>query len=155
MKSKNIVENVARYTMLIGALCLGSCLDSGHREDAAVGDVKVSKQEMQVDGIVRLAKIEVYPEHRDEYIQYAMEVGDISLRTEPGVLTMYALVESEDPCVITVLETYSSQEAYQSHIASSHFQKYKQETIHMIKSLELTDQKPLNPSNKLINFIKD
>lgn len=112
------------------------------------------KLPMQEDGIVRLSKIEVYPQYLEAYKQYAIEVGEISLRTEPGVLTMYALAEKENPCMITILETYSSQEAYKKHIASAHFQKYKQGTLHMVKKLVLSDQYPLNPSNRITNFIQ-
>ena len=70
---------------------------------------------MSADGIVRLSKIEVYPEYLEEYMKYATEVGEVSLRTEPGVLTMYAVSEKENPGRITILETYASQEAYKSY----------------------------------------
>ena len=113
-----------------------------------------AKQPMTADGIVRLSKIEVYPQYLDEYMQYAVEVGEISLRTEPGVLTMYAVQDKENPCLVTILETYVSQEAYRSHVASAHFQKYKQGTLHMVKSLQLCDQTPLNPANKIDNYIE-
>ena len=112
------------------------------------------KDAMSVDGIVRLSKIEVYPQYLDEYIKYAVKVGDVSLRTEPGVLTMYALQDKENPCLVTILEIYSSKDAYERHIASAHFQKYKQGTLHMVKSLVLSDQTPLNPANKINNFIQ-
>lgn len=112
------------------------------------------KEPMQPDGIVRLSRIEVYPGSLDEYMAFATEVGTVSLQTEPGVLTMYAVADKENPCLITILETYSSQEAYRRHIASPHFQKYKQGTIEMVKSLRLDDVTPLNPNNQLINFIK-
>ena len=113
-----------------------------------------AKQPMTADGIVRLSKIEVYPQYLDEYMQYAVEVGEISLRTEPGVLTMYAVSDKENPCLVTILETYVSQAAYQSHVDSAHFQKYKQGTLHMVKSLQLCDQTPLNPANKIDNYIE-
>ena len=113
-----------------------------------------AKEPMTADGIVRLSKIEVYPQHLDEYMKYATEVGEVSLRTEPGVLTMYAVGEKENPCKITILETYASREAYEKHIASEHFQKYKQGTLHMVKSLVLSDQTPLNPANRINNFIQ-
>ncbi len=109
---------------------------------------------MQSDGIVRLSKIKVNPEYIDEYMKYAVEVGTTSLETEPGVLTMYAVADKENPFLITILETYASQEAYRSHIASEHFQKYKQGTLHMVDSLQLDDVIPLNPRNKLSNFIE-
>ena len=110
---------------------------------------------MSHDGIIRLSKVEVEPEYLDEYIKFATEVGEISLRTEPGVLTMYAMQEKENPCNITILETYASQEAYRSHIASAHFQKYKQGTLHMVKNLQLLDQKVLNPNNYIVNHLKE
>lgn len=109
---------------------------------------------MTADGIVRLSKVEVYPEYLEEYMKYAVEVGEISLRTESGVLTMYAVGEKENPCRITILETYASRSAYEKHIASSHFQKYKQGTLRMVKSLVLSDQIPLNPANRINNFIQ-
>lgn len=113
-----------------------------------------AKLPMSADGIIRLSKVEVDPAYLDEYMKFATEVGEISLRTEPGVLTMYALQEKENPCNITILETYASQEAYRKHIASAHFQKYKQGTLHMVKNLQLLDQTELNPSNKVVNYIK-
>ena len=109
---------------------------------------------LSADGIVRLSKIEVWPQYLDEYMRYATEVGETSLRTEPGVLTMYAVGEKENPCQITILETYASKEAYDRHIASAHFQKYKQGTLHMVKSLVLSDQTPLNPTNRINNFME-
>lgn len=112
------------------------------------------KLPMQPDGIVRLSKIEVHSEYLEEYVKCAIEVGEISLRTEPGVLTMYAVAEKENACKITILETYASQKAYKSHIASAHFQKYKQETLHMVKALVLSDQTPLNPLSSITNIIK-
>ncbi len=112
------------------------------------------KLPMAEDGIVRLSRIEVYPQYLEEYVKLATEVGATSLRTEPGMLTMYAVADKNNPCLITILETYSSQDAYKSHIASPHFQKYKQGTLHMVKSLELCDQNPLNLDSKIINTIK-
>ncbi|MDE7190310.1 MAG: antibiotic biosynthesis monooxygenase [Muribaculaceae bacterium] len=116
--------------------------------------IQAQKLEMQSDGIVRLSKIEVYPEYLDEYLQYALEVGEVSLQTEPGVLTMYPVADKDNPCNITILETYASEEAYKDHIASPHFRKYKQGTLHMVKTLILTDVTPLNPNNQLLNIIK-
>lgn len=133
--------------------CYNNASSLANAKDTQKTDAR-GKLQMQADGIVRLSKIEVYPEHLDEYMKFATEVGEISLRTEPGVLTMYAVAEKEDPCRITILETYASQAAYKSHIASKHFQKYKQGTLHMVKSLVLSDQTPLNPANVIENFIK-
>jgi len=103
------------------------------------------KSPMTTNGIIRYSVIEVVPDYLDEYLLLAFEVGEISMRTEPGVLAMYPTVSKEDSCKVTIMEIYASQDAYKSHIASAHFRKYKQGTLHMVKSLQLLDQNPLNP----------
>lgn len=114
-----------------------------------------AKLPMGPDGITRLSRIEVYPEHLKEYKKFATEVGAESLQREPGVLAMHAMAERENPCKITILEIYASQDAYKAHIASPHFRKYKEGTLKMVKSLRLVDQKPLNSASKLQNFIQE
>lgn len=128
----------------------------GLKSDSEVSIPKImcEKEQMQSDGIIRLSKVEVYPEYLEEYMTYATTVGETSLLTEPGVLTMYAVADKINPNIITILETYSSQEAYRSHIASTHFQKYKQGTLHMVKNLALDDVSPLNPRNQITNTIE-
>lgn len=147
-KLKPVLFEFPTYSYLATGEVIGKCLNLDKQPSMC------AKEPMTADGIVRLSKIEVYPQHLDEYMNYAAEVGEISLRTEPGVLTMYAVSEKENPCKITILETYTSKTAYEKHIASEHFQKYKQGTLHMVKSLILSDQIPLNPANKLNNFMQ-
>ena len=130
-KLKPVLFEFPTYSYIATGEIIGKCLHL----DEAPG--MCAKQSMQADGIVRLSKIEVHPQYLDEYMKFATEVGEVSLRTEPGVLTMYAVSDKENPCLITILETYASQEAYKQHIASAHFQKYKQGTLHMVKSLQL------------------
>ena len=95
--------------------------------------------------IVRLARIEVHPEHLQEYRKLAAEVGRISFREEEGVLTLFSVSEKNRPERIVILEIYRDEEAYRRHVASAHFQKYKQGTLHMVKSLELVSCDPLVP----------
>ena len=146
-KLKPVLFEFPTYSYLATGEVIGKCLNLDKQPSMC------AKEPMTADGIVRLSKIEVYPKYLNEYMKYAAEVGEISLRTEPGVLTMYAVSEKENPCKVTILETYTSKAAYEKHIASEHFQKYKQGTLHMVKSLELSDQTPLNPDNKLNNFM--
>ena len=93
--------------------------------------------------IVRLAEIEVVPEHLEKYMAFAKEVGETSVKVEPGVLTLFSMQTKEDPCKIYILEIYADQEAYQSHIQTAHFKKYKEGTAQMVKSLKLIDVNPL------------
>ena len=93
--------------------------------------------------IVRLAEIEVEPAFLEEYMAFAKEVGETSVKVEPGVLTLFSMQAKEDPCKIYILEIYADQEAYQSHIQTAHFKKYKEGTAKMVKSLKLIDVNPL------------
>lgn len=145
---KPVLFEFPTYSYLATGEVIGRCLNLDKQPGMC------AKEPMSADGIVRLSKIEVYPQHLDEYMKYAVEVGEVSLRTEPGVLTMYAVSEKENPCMVTIFETYTSREAYEKHVASEHFQKYKQGTLHMVKSLVLSDQTPLNPANRINNFIQ-
>lgn len=145
---KPVLFEFPTYSYLATGEIIGKCLNLDKQPGMC------AKLPMEADGIVRLSKIEVYPEHLEEYIKYATEVGEVSLRIEPGVLIMYAIREKENPGRITILETYANREAYESHIASEHFQKYKQGTLHMVKKLTLSDQTPLNPANNINNFIQ-
>lgn len=145
---KPVLFEFPTYSYIATGEVIGKCLKLDKEPSMC------AKEPMTADGIVRLSKVEVYPQHLDEYMKYATEVGEISLRTEPGVLTMYAVGEKENPCKITILETYASKQAYEKHIVSEHFQKYKRGTLHMVKSLVLSDQMPLNPANRINNFIQ-
>lgn len=145
---KPVLFEFPTYSYLATGEVIGRCLALDKESGMC------AKLPMEADGIVRLSKIEVYPEHLEEYMKYAAEVGEVSLRTEPGVLTMYAMSEKDNPCHVTILETYANREAYEKHIASPHFRKYKEGTLHMVKSLTLSDQTPVNPANRITNYME-
>ena len=104
--------------------------------------------------IVRLAEIEVYPEHLQEYLKFAGEVDRLSVEREPGVVCLFPMQSAEDSTQIRILEIYASEEAYQSHIKTEHFLKYKQGTLHMVKSLRLPTMQPLDPETMNLIFSK-
>ncbi len=97
----------------------------------------------QNDKIVRIARIEVDASQLEKYKAALQEGIETSIRLEPGVLTLYAVAEKNRPTSITVLEVYANAEAYQSHIQTEHFKKYKNATGNMIKSLELIETTPI------------
>ncbi len=144
---KPVLFEFPTYSYLATGEMLGKCRQM--KSKPSMG----AKLPMTESGITRLSKIEVYPEFLDEYKKFATEVGEISLRTEPGVLTMHAVADKENPCLITIFETYASKNDYDRHIASPHFQKYKQGTLKMVKNLILSDQIPLNKNNKINNYM--
>ena len=95
------------------------------------------------DRIVRLAEIEVYPDKLDEYLAFAKEVGTVSMATEPGVIGLFSMQDKAAPCKVYILEVYADNEAYQAHLKTAHFKKYKEGTAQMVKSLKLIDTNPL------------
>ena len=104
--------------------------------------------------IVRIAEIEVYPQYMKEYLAFANEVDRLSIEREPGVICLYPMQSAEDSCQIRILEIYASDEAYQQHLKTPHFQKYKQGTLHMVKDLKLPTMKPLDPKTMKLIFKK-
>ncbi len=104
--------------------------------------------------IVRIAEIEVYPQYLEEYLAYANEVDRLSVEREPDVVCLFPMQDAEDSTQIRILEIYASEDAYQNHLKTEHFQKYKQGTLHMVKSLKLPTMKPLDPETMRLIFKK-
>ncbi len=107
-------------------------------------DEKPSAETTATNMIVRIAEIEVYPQYLEEYLVFANEVDRLSIEREPGVICLYPMQSAENSCQIRILEIYASNEAYQQHLKTDHFQKYKQGTLHMVKDLKLPTMKPLD-----------
>ena len=89
--------------------------------------------------MIRLAKIQVDPAQLDSYNAALKEQMTTAVKVEPGVLTYYAVADKADPSHITILEIYADTAAYQSHIQTAHFKKYKATVQNMVKSLKLED----------------
>ncbi len=109
--------------------------------------VSMAQEQTKIDStmIVRISEIEVYPEYLTEYQEFAHNVGATSVKEEPGVICIYPMQQLRNDCQIRILEIYASQEAYQHHIKTQHFQTYKQGTLHMVKSLDLVDMRQMAP----------
>ena len=93
--------------------------------------------------VVRLAEIEIDPEELDAYLEYAAEVGRVSMATEPGVIALFSMQDVSDPCKVYILEVYADKLAYEAHVQTAHFRKYKDGTADMVRSLKLIDTIPM------------
>ena len=98
--------------------------------------------------IVQLAKLEIDPAQLDSYKAALQEGVQTALRVEPGVLSLYAMAAMENSAHITLVEIYADEDAYQAHLQTRHFLKYKTGTKEMVKSLELVRVFPLFPELK-------
>ncbi len=97
----------------------------------------------QQEPLVRIAELEIDPAQLENYTAFLKEEIEISIRVEPGVLTLYAVAEKAHPTRIRIFETYASVEAYQSHLETPHFKKYKVGTQALVKSLKLIETTPI------------
>jgi quinol monooxygenase YgiN len=93
--------------------------------------------------LVRIAELEVDPAQLQAYRTALEEEIATSIRLEPGVLTLYAVAIKDHPTQIRIFEMYADQAAYETHLQTSHFKKYKSETQGMVKSLKLIETVPI------------
>lgn len=87
----------------------------------------------------RIAKIKVDVNQLERYQVALNEQMNAAIQLEPGVLSYTVVADKKDESSITIFEVYDSLEAYQSHITTPHFKKYKETVKDMVLSLELID----------------
>ncbi|TGD81904.1 antibiotic biosynthesis monooxygenase [Hymenobacter wooponensis] len=89
--------------------------------------------------MIRIAEIEVNATSLEEYKAILKEESRESMKLEPGVISIYPMYQKENPTQIRILEIYASRAAYEAHLKTPHFLKYKTSTLNMVKSLKLTE----------------
>lgn len=97
---------------------------------------------------IRIASILVDSTQTEKYNAAVKEHAEAAVAKEPGVLTLYAVYDKERPNHVTVFEIYASLAAYQSHIKTPHFLKYKDAVKDIVQSLTLTDVVPISLQRK-------
>ena len=93
--------------------------------------------------VVRLAELHIDPSQLEEYKTALRDEIEASIRLEPGVLTLYAVSVKGDPAQIRIFEIYADAAAYEAHLQTPHFKKYKAGTQGMVKSLVLVEADPI------------
>ena len=91
------------------------------------------------DMIIRISEIEIDSIYIKEYNSILQEESSASVRSEAGVIAIFPLHQKENPAQIRILEIYADRNAYEAHLKTPHFQKYKTSTLRMVKSLKLVD----------------
>jgi quinol monooxygenase YgiN len=93
--------------------------------------------------VVRVAKLQIDAAQLKSYKAALKEEIETSVRVEPGVLALCAVSEKDNPTHITIFEIYADTNAYNAHLETPHFKKYKTTTQEMVKSLELVETVPI------------
>ena len=101
----------------------------------AYSNVSAQSKEM----MIRISEIEIDSNYLNEYNTILKEESRASVQLEPGVIAIYPMYQKANPTHIRILEIYANREAYEAHLKTSHFQKYKTTTLKMVKSLKLVD----------------
>ena len=94
--------------------------------------------------MIRISEIEIDSNYLDGYKAILKEESQASVKLEPGVISIYPMYQEEHPTQVRILEIYASKEAYESHLKTPHFQKYKTTTVKMVKSLKLVDMEAID-----------
>ena len=107
------------------------------------GTCRAATNKTMDQALVRIAELEIDPAQLEAYTTALKEEISASIRVEPGVLTLYAVAVKDRPTQIRIFETYADQVAYEAHLQSPHFKKYKSETQRMVRSLKLIETSPI------------
>ena len=91
------------------------------------------------DMMIRISEIEIDSNYLKEYNSILQEESRASVQLEAEVIAIYPLYQKENPTQIRILEIYANRKAYEAHLKTPHFQKYKTTTLKMVKSLKLVD----------------
>ena len=101
--------------------------------------IRTTMAPQQSEMMTRISEIEIEATYLDEYRAILKEEAAASVRLEPGVIAIFPMYQRENPTQVRILEVYANREAYESHLQTPHFQRYKATTLKMVKSLKLVD----------------
>lgn len=95
------------------------------------------------DKIVRMAELEIDPAQLEVYLALLTEEIEAAVAKEQGVMMLHAVSVKDAPEKIRILEVYANRQAYEAHIQTPHFLKYKTLTAGMVRALNLVDVDPI------------
>jgi quinol monooxygenase YgiN len=134
---------------MLGLLFLGISCKTGTEEAS-----QVEKNSGSDEMLIRISEIQIHPNYLTEYISILKEEAEASVRLEPGVISIFPMFQKEDSTEFRILEIYRNREAYESHLKTPHFKKYKTTTLDMVESLKLTDMVAIDEETMLDIFSK-
>ena len=108
----------------------------------------------QEEPMIRMAEIKIDSAYLEDYKAILKEEAAASVRLEPGVITIFPMYEEDNPFQVRILEIYASRAAYEQHLTTPHFQKYKTTTLNMVKSLKLVEMKAIDAATMPLMFEK-
>ncbi len=104
--------------------------------------------------MARIAELEIHPDYLAEYLAILREESRLSVQREAGVICIFPMQIKESPVSIRLVEIYASKQAYEDHLESAHFKRYKSATLHMVRSLKLIDVQAVDTAAMPLIFQK-
>ncbi len=75
-----------------------------------------------------IVKVQVKPEHREEFIEAMLADGRGSVNNEPDCLLFNIVEDHADPNKLHLYEVYTSEQAFDVHKETPHFQTWLEAT---------------------------
>jgi quinol monooxygenase YgiN len=97
---------------------------------------------------MQIAEIDVDPTQLESYKAALAGQIEAAVQLEPGVVTLYAVSNKDNPSHVTLFEIYRDRDAYLAHLQAPHFLKYKATVEKMVKSLKLVLVDPVRLETK-------
>jgi len=141
------------YWILIMAVA-STTLNIQAQEMTNQGAIAKAPAPAQNELMVRIAEIEIKPEHLEAYKAILQVEAAASVKLEPGVVAIFPMYEKEQSTRVRILEIYANKDAYEAHLKTPHFLHYKTETLKMVKSLRLAEMTPLDKETMSEIFMK-
>ena len=87
---------------------------------------------------VLMVHLQAKPEHREKFVQMALENAAAARSTEAGCQQFDVVVDPDDPNRIAFYEVYDSKDAFEAHLETPHFKKYLENAVPLLASRERT-----------------
>jgi quinol monooxygenase YgiN len=120
---------------LLFAIVLGLCSGAPMAQTASIRYVRVA--ELQID-----------PAQLEAFAAATREIGQASVNLEEGCVGLYAVADKDNPAFVRVFEVYRDPAAYQAHLQTPHFKKFRDTTNAMVTSRKLMDATPISLATK-------
>lgn len=104
--------------------------------------------------LIRISEIKIDSNYLEQYNAILKEEARASVKLESGVIAIYPMYQKQDPTEVRILEIYKNREAYESHLKTPHFLKYKTTTLKMVSSLKLIDMEAIDAETMPSIFLK-
>ena len=94
---------------------------------------------------VLIVELRTEPQHREQFLQLALENAQLSRDLEPGCLQFDVVNDPDDPNHIVFYEVYQDAAAFEVHQQSGHFKHYLERAVPLLATRERAFYERLSP----------